>query len=191
MLLEKPLADASPRLPAGRQAASPKSATGRRWCKACCRSSLFYPLGGVALMCLAEALLRIPDKPTRHASATNGNGNWHSHLGRSPSMFVNAATWGAVHRPPRLHPQTKPVAFTEPHYRQERRTADLPQRRGYGDAPDGNSSSPEKTIAEALVSHASWRRSSFPLLLRYAGRSASWGAGCESLPALLRAGYFV
>ncbi|MFA3778594.1 trifunctional transcriptional regulator/proline dehydrogenase/L-glutamate gamma-semialdehyde dehydrogenase [Yersinia sp. 1652 StPb PI] len=53
---------------------------------------------GVALMCLAEALLRIPDKPTRDALIRDkiSNGNWHSHLGRSPSMFVNAVTWGLL-----------------------------------------------------------------------------------------------
>lgn len=53
---------------------------------------------GVALMCLAEALLRIPDKATRDALIRDkiSNGNWHSHLGRSPSLFVNAATWGLL-----------------------------------------------------------------------------------------------
>ncbi|PLR37296.1 trifunctional transcriptional regulator/proline dehydrogenase/L-glutamate gamma-semialdehyde dehydrogenase [Chimaeribacter californicus] len=53
---------------------------------------------GVALMCLAEALLRIPDKATRDALIRDkiSNGNWHSHLGRSSSLFVNAATWGLL-----------------------------------------------------------------------------------------------
>ncbi|MBW7983872.1 trifunctional transcriptional regulator/proline dehydrogenase/L-glutamate gamma-semialdehyde dehydrogenase [Enterobacillus tribolii] len=53
---------------------------------------------GVALMCLAEALLRIPDKATRDALIRDkiSTGNWHSHLGRSPSLFVNAATWGLL-----------------------------------------------------------------------------------------------
>src|SRR5476649_1148660 len=53
---------------------------------------------GVALMCLAEALLRIPDKPTRDALIRDkiSTGNWHSHIGRSPSLFVNAATWGLL-----------------------------------------------------------------------------------------------
>ncbi|WP_428943362.1 trifunctional transcriptional regulator/proline dehydrogenase/L-glutamate gamma-semialdehyde dehydrogenase [Pantoea sp. FN060301] len=53
---------------------------------------------GVALMCLAEALLRIPDKPTRDALIRDkiSNGNWQSHLGRSASLFVNAATWGLL-----------------------------------------------------------------------------------------------
>ncbi|KFD19083.1 transcriptional repressor/proline dehydrogenase/delta-1-pyrroline-5-carboxylate dehydrogenase [Tatumella ptyseos ATCC 33301] len=53
---------------------------------------------GVALMCLAEALLRIPDKPTRDALIRDkiSHGNWQSHLGRSASLFVNAATWGLL-----------------------------------------------------------------------------------------------
>lgn len=53
---------------------------------------------GVALMCLAEALLRIPDKATRDALIRDkiSSGNWQSHLGQSPSLFVNAATWGLL-----------------------------------------------------------------------------------------------
>ncbi len=53
---------------------------------------------GVALMCLAEALLRIPDKGTRDALIRDkiSTGNWQPHLGRSPSIFVNAATWGLL-----------------------------------------------------------------------------------------------
>ena len=53
---------------------------------------------GVALMCLAEALLRIPDAATRDALIRDkiGRGDWRAHLGRSPSLFVNAATWGLL-----------------------------------------------------------------------------------------------
>ena len=53
---------------------------------------------GVALMCLAEALLRIPDKETRNKLIQDklSEGNWKSHLGNSPSMFVNAAAWGLL-----------------------------------------------------------------------------------------------
>ena len=53
---------------------------------------------GVALMCLAEALLRIPDKATRDALIRDkiSSGQWDSHLGKSPSLFVNAATWGLL-----------------------------------------------------------------------------------------------
>nr|WP_244424677.1 trifunctional transcriptional regulator/proline dehydrogenase/L-glutamate gamma-semialdehyde dehydrogenase [Methylobacterium nodulans] len=53
---------------------------------------------GVALMCLAEALLRIPDDATRDALIRDkiATGDWKSHVGHSPSLFVNAATWGLV-----------------------------------------------------------------------------------------------
>ncbi|GAB2462010.1 trifunctional transcriptional regulator/proline dehydrogenase/L-glutamate gamma-semialdehyde dehydrogenase [Comamonas humi] len=53
---------------------------------------------GVALMCLAEALLRIPDRATRDALIRDkiSKGDWKSHVGRSPSLFVNAAAWGLV-----------------------------------------------------------------------------------------------
>ena len=53
---------------------------------------------GIALMCLAEALLRIPDKATRDALIRDkiSHGDWRSHVGRSPSLFVNAAAWGLV-----------------------------------------------------------------------------------------------
>ena len=53
---------------------------------------------GVALMCLAEALLRIPDQPTRDALIRDkiAFGDWKSHLGGGRSLFVNAATWGLV-----------------------------------------------------------------------------------------------
>ncbi|GLV23933.1 trifunctional transcriptional regulator/proline dehydrogenase/L-glutamate gamma-semialdehyde dehydrogenase [Sphingobium sp. TomTYG45] len=53
---------------------------------------------GVALMCLAEALLRIPDQTTRDALIRDklSNGDWGSHLGGGKSLFVNAATWGLV-----------------------------------------------------------------------------------------------
>ncbi|WP_439842477.1 trifunctional transcriptional regulator/proline dehydrogenase/L-glutamate gamma-semialdehyde dehydrogenase [Aeromonas taiwanensis] len=53
---------------------------------------------GVALMCLAEALLRIPDKATRDALIRDkiSGGNWSQHLGQSTSLFVNAASWGLL-----------------------------------------------------------------------------------------------
>ncbi|HEY0270536.1 MAG TPA: trifunctional transcriptional regulator/proline dehydrogenase/L-glutamate gamma-semialdehyde dehydrogenase [Sphingomonas sp.] len=53
---------------------------------------------GVALMCLAEALLRIPDTATRDALIRDkiADGDWSAHLGGGKSLFVNAATWGLV-----------------------------------------------------------------------------------------------
>ncbi|MGA2487441.1 MAG: bifunctional proline dehydrogenase/L-glutamate gamma-semialdehyde dehydrogenase PutA [Roseiarcus sp.] len=53
---------------------------------------------GVALMCMAEALLRIPDAATRDALIADkiGGSEWRAHVGQSPSPFVNAATWGLL-----------------------------------------------------------------------------------------------
>ncbi|MBB3928420.1 RHH-type proline utilization regulon transcriptional repressor/proline dehydrogenase/delta 1-pyrroline-5-carboxylate dehydrogenase [Sphingobium jiangsuense] len=53
---------------------------------------------GVALMCLAEALLRIPDEATRDRLIRDkiADGDWRSHWGGGRSLFVNAATWGLV-----------------------------------------------------------------------------------------------
>src|SRR3546814_16444315 len=49
-------------------------------------------------MCLAEALLRIPDEATRDALIRDkiADGDWGGHLGGGRSLFVNAATWGLV-----------------------------------------------------------------------------------------------
>ncbi|WP_168408537.1 trifunctional transcriptional regulator/proline dehydrogenase/L-glutamate gamma-semialdehyde dehydrogenase [Acinetobacter indicus] len=53
---------------------------------------------GIALMCLAEALLRIPDTATRDLLIRDkiNQGNWKEHLGQSNLMFVNAAAWGLM-----------------------------------------------------------------------------------------------
>lgn len=53
---------------------------------------------GVVLMCLAEALLRIPDAETadRLIADKLGGRDWESHLGRSDSLFVNASAWGLM-----------------------------------------------------------------------------------------------
>jgi RHH-type proline utilization regulon transcriptional repressor/proline dehydrogenase/delta 1-pyrroline-5-carboxylate dehydrogenase len=49
-------------------------------------------------MCLAEALLRIPDNATRDALIRDkiAGGDWQSHLGGGRKFFVNAATWGLI-----------------------------------------------------------------------------------------------
>src|SRR5882757_11460945 len=53
---------------------------------------------GIALMCIAEALLRIPDDVTadRLIAEKLSTGDWSSHAGRSESLFVNASTWGLM-----------------------------------------------------------------------------------------------
>ena len=51
---------------------------------------------GVALMCLAESVLRIPDKKTRDLiiSEKLSEGRWIDHLYKADSLFGNASTWG-------------------------------------------------------------------------------------------------
>ncbi len=53
---------------------------------------------GVLLMCVAEALLRIPDAATadRLIKDKFAQGNWSRHLGQSDSLLVNAGTWGMM-----------------------------------------------------------------------------------------------
>lgn len=61
---------------------------------------------GIALMCLAEALLRIPDKLTmdKFISDKLSTVSWKNHLSRDNAFFVNAATWslfltGKIYQP--------------------------------------------------------------------------------------------
>ncbi len=53
---------------------------------------------GVALMCLAEALLRIPDAGTMDTLIADklASADWERHLGKDSSLFVNASTWGLM-----------------------------------------------------------------------------------------------
>ncbi|WHL28902.1 trifunctional transcriptional regulator/proline dehydrogenase/L-glutamate gamma-semialdehyde dehydrogenase [Pseudomonas juntendi] len=106
MLLEQarlsaPLAEATNKLAAGiaEKLRNQKSAGGRAGIvQGLLQEFSLSSQEGVALMCLAEALLRIPDKGTRDALIRDkiSNGNWQPHLGNSPSLFVNAATWGLL-----------------------------------------------------------------------------------------------
>ena len=53
---------------------------------------------GVLLMCVAEALLRIPDRETADRLIRDklGDADWDSHVGQSSSVLVNASTWGLM-----------------------------------------------------------------------------------------------
>ncbi len=106
MLLEQarlsaPLADAANKMAAGiaEKLRNQKSTGGRAGIvQGLLQEFSLSSQEGVALMCLAEALLRIPDKGTRDALIRDkiSTGNWQPHLGNSPSLFVNAATWGLL-----------------------------------------------------------------------------------------------
>lgn len=53
---------------------------------------------GVALMCLAEALLRVPDDDTADRLIVEKirSGDWAAHAGHSDSLFVNGSVWGLM-----------------------------------------------------------------------------------------------
>src|SRR6185503_1133757 len=53
---------------------------------------------GIVLMCLAEALLRIPDPATadRLIADKLGTADWQAHLGANDSLFVNVSTWALL-----------------------------------------------------------------------------------------------
>src|SRR3546814_3991346 len=57
-------------------------------------------------MCVAEALLRIPDEETTDKLIRDklGEADWKRHLGQSDSVLVNASTWGLMLTGPQSHP---------------------------------------------------------------------------------------
>ena len=86
---------------------------------------------GIALMCLAEALLRIPDNATRDRLIADkiSEGNWKSHLNNSPSLFVNAAAWGLADYRQTDRAERQADGFgSEPPRQQRRRAPDPPRR---------------------------------------------------------------
>ena len=123
---------------------------------------------GVALMCLAEALLRIPDRATRDALIRDkiALGDWSSHLGQSPSMFVNAATWGLVvtGKLTTTASENGPRRGLDPDDRQGRRTAD-PQRHRFGHADDGRAVRHRADHRRSSGQQPQERRARFPLFL--------------------------
>ncbi len=78
----------------------------------------FYDLSteeGVVLMCLAEALLRVPDKETEDLLIQDKltSAAWNEHVGRSESSFVNMTTWGLALSGKVLKKNSKAGAFTK------------------------------------------------------------------------------
>ena len=143
---------------------------------------------GVALMCLAEALLRIPDTATRDALIRDkiGGGDWAAHLGHSPSMFVNAATWGLVITG-RLTATGSEAGLGAALTRLIARAGEPVIRRGVDLAM--------RMMGEQFVTGADDRGGAhprphhggqgLPLFLRYAGGSGDGGGGRRALPRRL------
>jgi len=73
---------------------------------------------GILLMCLAEALLRIPDPATVDSLIGDklSKGHWDIHLGHSDSLLVNASTWGLLltGKLVRMEQEATPDSLLEP-----------------------------------------------------------------------------
>lgn len=70
---------------------------------------------GIALMCLAEALLRVPDNDTIDTLIKDklAGGDWKSHRGQSDSFFVNATTWALMLTGKVLSPEKAETTLTK------------------------------------------------------------------------------
>ncbi len=74
---------------------------------------------GLALMCLAEALLRVPDAETADTLIAEkiASGDWADHRGKSDSLLVNASTWGLMLTGRIVHPprdaEDDPASFVQ------------------------------------------------------------------------------
>jgi RHH-type proline utilization regulon transcriptional repressor/proline dehydrogenase/delta 1-pyrroline-5-carboxylate dehydrogenase len=127
---------------------------------------------GVALMCLAEALLRIPDKATRDALIRDkiSRGDWDRTWARAPrcsstpppGACCSPASWSATH-------SEGPVGRAAPPRRQGRRAAD-PQGRGHGHAHDGRAVRHRRDHCRGAGQRPHARPRASAIQLRHAGR---------------------
>ena len=142
-------------------------------------------------MCLAEALLRIPDTATRDALIRDkiGDADWHSHLGGSRSMFVHAATWGLL-LTGRLSATTSETSLSSALTRLIARGGEPVIRRGLNIAMRlmGEQFVLGQTIAEALANSRRLEARGFRYSYDMLGEAALTEADCRALSPRLRAG---
>ena len=142
---------------------------------------------GVALMCLAEALLRVPDTETIDALIEDkiAASNWAAHLGQSSSPLVNASTWALL-----LTGKVLGEGEERPR-RGAARRGQAARRAGHprsGRPGDARARAPVRARARHGRSHGPRRRAGsagLQLLLRHAGRSGPHRGGCAPLPPRL------
>ena len=145
---------------------------------------------GVALMCLAEALLRIPDRATRDALIRDkiSKGDWRSHVGHAPSLFVNAATQGLMITG-KLVTTNSEAGLSSALTRLIGRGGEPLIRKGrrHGDAPDGRAVRHRRDDFEALANSRKYE-ARLPLLVRHARRSGDDRRGRAALLRVVRTG---
>ena len=136
---------ATPRAGAGPRRA--RRAQARRRCQRFpARNTASAPAEGVALLCLAEALLRIPDAATADALIEDriGGADWQTHLGHGDSLAVNASAWAFM--------LTGRVLTLDDAAGRHRR-GDRPHDPPHGRAGDPHRAAPRHARAGAAVRH--------------------------------------
>lgn len=83
---------------------------------------------GIILMCLAEALLRIPDSHTADALIQDrlSGGDWQKHMGQSASWLVNSGTWGLALTNSMINPTGQPMETPRGTFRRLTRRLGMP-----------------------------------------------------------------
>ena len=140
---------------------------------------------GVALMCLAEALLRIPDAATRDALIRDkiGHGNWRSYPARASRLRQRGdlgadadRTTGGGRGRDRARRRARPPG------RPRGGTSD-PPRHGRRDAHDGRAVRHGRNHRRGAFSRTGAGGARLPSFLRHAGGGRGGGGGCGALPA--------
>jgi len=131
---------------------------------------------GVVLMCLAEAMLRVPDDATigRLIREKLDSADWERHIGGSPSLFVNAATWGLMLTGHVLRLGTDDTDWTSIFGRVIRRSGEpvIREAIGAGMRIMGSQFVLGRTIAEALRRGDEWRQRGYRLSFDMLGEAA-------------------
>ena len=140
-------------------------------------------------MCLAEALLRIPDAATRDALIRDkiASGDWQLAPRPEPVAVRQRRHLGpAAHRQAGRDAQRRrPRRGASARRRPRRRAAD-PQRRRHGDAPDGRAVRHRRDDRAGARQRPAARGRGLPLLVRHARRGGDDRARCRALPRRLR-----
>ncbi len=146
---------------------------------------------GIALMCIAEALLRIPDDATadRLIAEQLATGNWSSHAGQSESVFVNASTWGLMLTGGMLELDPAIRADSAGWFKKLTRKAGEPLVRLGGAPRDAH----HRRRIRGRPQHRGGAGAQRPggrcraVFVRHAGRGCAHARRCGAIPAFLRA----
>ena len=144
---------------------------------------------GIALMCIAEALLRIPDDATadRLIAEKLATGDWSAHSGQSESLFVNASTWGLMLTGGIL--ELDPAIKTDATGWMRKLTRKAGEPAGAPRGAPGDAHHRRRIRGRPQHRRGAGaqrpRSGSGPVLLRHAGRRRAHAAGRRALPGIL------